>query len=91
MGINSQHITGFAVGIGAAALGFFLYTRYQDKVDDFLRKQGIKVPERGTKNHSNMNFEELVSEKERLEDLIAEMEMAGEKLKEGQKKAKTQS
>jgi len=51
MAINSNHVTGFAVGLGVAAVGF---------------------------DAGGMSLEDLVREKERLEDLIAEREIAGE-------------
>lgn len=79
MPINSQHITGFVVGLGLAGLGFYVYKKNQGEIDDFLRKQGIQVPESSTKDFSNLSLEELVTEKERLEDLIAEREMVTEK------------
>ena len=90
MALSGQHLTGFAIGLGAAGLGFFLYKRYQDKVDDFLRKQGINIPRHGSKDVSGMTLEELVSEKERLEDIIAELEMASSS-KGGAKPKKAQA
>ena len=45
MGINSQHLTGFAIGLGASALGFYLYKRNQSKVDAFLNEHGT-IPEK---------------------------------------------
>jgi hypothetical protein len=80
MAITSQHITGFAIGLGIAGLGFYVYKKNQPQVDDFLRKQGIQLPDRGSKDYTTMTLEELVSEKERLEDLIAEREMAVDKV-----------
>jgi hypothetical protein len=79
MPVNSQHITGFVVGLGVAGLGFYVYKKNQGEIDDFLRKQGIQVPESSAKDFSNLSIEELVAEKERLEDLIAEREMVTEK------------
>jgi len=76
MAISSQHVTGFAVGLGAAALGFYLYKKNQSKVDAFLRKHGIDVPAAGTLDVESLTLEQLVSEKERLEDIIAEREYA---------------
>ena len=78
MAINSQQITGFVVGLGVAGLGFYVYKKNQGEIDDFLRKQGIQVPESSSKDYSKLTIEELVSEKERLEDLIAEKEMVVE-------------
>ena len=76
MNVTSQHVTGFFVGVGAAAVGYYLYKNNQAKVDDFLRRQGIQIPERTMRDPASLTLEELVSEKERLEDLIAEREMA---------------
>jgi hypothetical protein len=75
-GITSQHLTGFAVGIGAAAVGFYLYKQNQPAVDEWLRKQGINVPNASVRDYSTLSVEELVAEKERLEDMIAEREYA---------------
>jgi hypothetical protein len=75
MGINTEHVTGFAVGVGAAALGVYLYRKNRQHVDQWLRQQGINVPDDAAKHADAMSLEELVREKERLEDLIAEREM----------------
>lgn len=76
MALSSQHVTGFFIGLGAAAAGFYLYKKNQNKVDDFLSKQGIKVPGSSKKDLSSLSLEDLVREKEHLEDVIAEREMA---------------
>jgi len=75
MPINSNHVTGFVVGLGIAAVGFYAYKQNQAAVDDWLRRQGVKVPAAGVKDVSAMTLEDLVTEKERLEDVIAEREM----------------
>jgi hypothetical protein len=75
MSVNSDHVTGFVVGLGAAALGVYLYKKNQREVDEWLRQQGISVPQAGGRDESKTSLEELVREKERLEDLIAEREM----------------
>jgi hypothetical protein len=74
MAITRQHITGFFLGMGAAAVGFFFYRQNQDKIDDFLRKRGIKLPGGAGKDYSSRSLEDLVREKERIEDIIAERE-----------------
>lgn len=76
MGINTDHVTGLAVGIGAAALGLYLYKKNQRTVDKWLRAQGINVPQDNGQNAASMSLEELMREKEQLEDLIAEREIA---------------
>ncbi len=74
MSFSSDHITGFAIGLGAAALGFYLYKNNQHQVDDFLRSHGIDLPAGGSMDTGNMTLEDLVAEKEKLEDKIAERE-----------------
>jgi hypothetical protein len=75
MTLTSDHLTGFVVGLGAAALGYYMYKKNETQVDDFLRSQGIEVPGKESAATSSMTLKELVAEKERLEDLIAEKEM----------------
>lgn len=75
MAINSNHVTGFVVGLGIAAAGFYVYKKNQPAVDDWLRRQGVKMPAAGTRDATAMTLEELVTEKEKLEDIIAEREM----------------
>jgi hypothetical protein len=78
MAINSQHVTGFVIGLGAAAAGFYFYKKNQKQVDEWLRKQGIELPAAAGGDYGNMSLEDLVHEKENLEDLIAEREYAAE-------------
>jgi hypothetical protein len=75
MSINSDHVTGFVLGLGASAVGLYLYKQNQNRVDEWLRQQGISVPQAAAQEASKMSLEELTREKERLEDLIAEREM----------------
>ena len=86
MNVTSQHVTGFFIGVGAAAVGYYFYKNNQAKVDDFLRRQGIQIPERTMRDPAALSLEELVSEKERLEDVIAEREMAEKEAKPAAKK-----
>lgn len=78
MAITSDHITGFALGLGSAAVLFYAYRKNQPQVDEWLRQQGIMLPVTGTEDPSTWTLEQLMREKERLEDLIAEREVAGE-------------
>lgn len=75
MAVNTQHVTGFVIGLGAAGLGFYVYKKNQKQIDDFLKSQGINMPTSTETDLSALTLEELVAEKERLEDLIAEREM----------------
>jgi len=78
MAITSDHVTGFVLGLGSAAVLFYTYRRNQPQVDAWLRQQGISLPETGAEDPSQWSLEQLTREKERLEDLIAEREMAGD-------------
>lgn len=74
MPITAQHVTGVVIGLGVAAAGFYLYKKNQKQVDAWLESQGIQFPGAGTSDPASMTLEELVRQKERLEDLIAERE-----------------
>jgi len=76
MPITTQHVTGFVIGLGVAAAGFYLYKINQKRVDDWLEAQGIQLPRAGASDPGSLTLEELVREKEKLEDLIAEREYA---------------
>ncbi len=75
MAIKTEHVLGFVAGMGASGLGFYLYKQNQHFVDDWLRQQGINLPQAGVQDEKKMSLEELTREKERFEDLIAEREM----------------
>ncbi|AKL96390.1 hypothetical protein CACET_c29460 [Clostridium aceticum] len=75
MNITRDHVTGFMVGVGVCAAGYYVYKKNQAKVDDFLRQQGIEMNPSKTLSYHDMTLEELVFEKERIEDLIAEKEI----------------
>ena len=76
MQINSNHVIGFAAGITASAACFYMYKRNQASFDAWLGKHGINLAGPSGKNPESMTLEELVTEKERFEDIIAEREMA---------------
>lgn len=75
-GIKKEHVVGVAVGIGVAAVGYYLYKKNQTKVDEFLRKQGINVRTSTCTNYENMDIEALTEVKEHIEDIIAEKELS---------------
>ena len=74
--ITKNHLVGAAVGIGVAAVAFYLYKKNQAKVDEFLRKQGINIKSSSCSNLDSMNIESLTEMKEHIEDLIAEKSAA---------------
>ncbi len=76
MVLTKEHLIGFSAGVGASALSYYIYKKNQHKVDDFLKTHKINTGEATTSNYDSMNLEELVFQKEHLEDLIAEKELA---------------
>lgn len=76
MAITSEHLVGAAVGVGVAAVGFYLYQKNQDKINEFLRTHGLDIPVSDKQPIETMNIEDLATLKERIEDLIAERELA---------------
>ncbi|ADL53594.1 hypothetical protein [Clostridium cellulovorans] len=72
--ITRDHITGALVGAGVLATGYFIYKKNQNRVDEFMRRQGINMPNNMTKDYRSMSFEELLETKELIEDIIAERE-----------------
>ncbi len=73
--INKDHITGALVGVGVCAVGYYAYKKNQEKVDNFLRNQGINIANENCKDYAAMSLEELMETKEAIEDFIAEKEM----------------
>ena len=71
---NNQLVKGILIGVGASIVGFCAYKHNEGKVDDFLRRHGVKVksPAAGFETRS---VEDLMRTKETIEDLIAEKEM----------------
>lgn len=76
--MTRDHIIGAALGIGIAATGFYLYKKNQDKIDEILRSHGMDIPVNENKPLNNMSVEELATLKEKIEDIIAERELAAE-------------
>ena len=74
--ITKNHLVGAAVGVGVAAVGFYLYKKNQAKVDEFLRKQGINIKTSSCASLENLDIEGLTEMKEHIEDLIAEKSAA---------------
>ena len=73
--VKKEHLIVAVAGVGAVAVTYYLYKKNQNKIDDFLRKQGINVKSSNQTSYENMSLEELVTVKENLEDLIAEKEL----------------
>lgn len=91
MPINSDNLTGFFVGLGVASLGFYLYKRNESQIGGFMQAMGLNWgATRDGHHYAGKSLEELVEEKEHLEDLIAELEMRHQK-KEPESEQKLES
>lgn len=73
---KKSYVTGFLIGVGVSATGYYLYKKNQNKVDGFLKKQGINIKTSEINNFNDYDLESLVETKEHLEDIIAEKEAA---------------
>ncbi len=76
--INKSLVFSFAAGVVVGALGLKIYNENKDTIDAKLKE--IKLPglanpaetESTSEATEDLTLEELMSQKERLEDLIAE-------------------
>ena len=71
---NNRLVKGILIGVGISAAGFLLYKNNEEKVDNFLRRNGIQV-KTPTGSLDSLSVEELMRTRERIEDLIAEKEL----------------
>ncbi len=74
MMVINPMVKGILIGVGVSALGFCAYKHNEEKVDDFLRRHGVKVKSPAA-GFETMSIEDLMRTKETIEDLIAEKEM----------------
>lgn len=88
MAVTTDHLVGVAVGVGIAAAGYYFYRKNEDKVDQFLRDHGMNIPVREGKPLASMSIEELATLKERIEDVLAEREVAAKATAAAEKTAK---
>ncbi len=71
---NNQLVKGILIGAGVSLAAFCVYKSNEEKVDQFLNRHGIHVKTCGNSLES-MSIEELMRQKEDIEDLIAEKEL----------------
>ena len=72
--LNNPMVKGILIGVGVSALGFCAYKHNEEKVDDFMRRHGVKVKSPAA-GFETMSVEDLMRTKETIEDLIAEREL----------------
>lgn len=71
---NNPFVKGILIGVGASVVGFCVYKHNEEKVDNFLRRHGVKVKSPAA-GFETMSVEDLMRTKETIEDLIAEKEL----------------
>lgn len=71
---NNPLVKGILIGVGASVVGFCVYKHNEEKVDNFLRRHGVKVKSPAA-GFEIMSVEDLMRTKETIEDLIAEKEL----------------
>ena len=71
----NNFVKGLLIGFGVSAAGFYFYKANEERIDDFLRSNGLPVAQSSRKNYANYTVEELMRTKEDIEDLIAEREI----------------
>ena len=86
---KSRFLYGALTGVAVTSAGVYLYRRNKDKIDAFLRSQGIQIPTSAAKDFADMDLKELTAAKESIEDLIAEIEYARKQAEEGGVKKKS--
>ncbi len=88
--MNNDHVTGFVAGVACTAFAYYWYHNNKERIDEFLKAQelGLQGP-LGSLNYPgpaaeprdpSPSLEELMREKERLEDQIAELSSKTEKV-----------
>lgn len=92
MMITNDHLVGFAAGAAVTALALYWYDQNRERVDSFLQAQGMGLgqpgmPWQGAPQYApapppsgdqELSIEELMAQKERLEDMIAELQATQE-------------
>lgn len=71
---NNPLVKGILIGVGASVVGFCVYKHNEEKVDNFLRRHGVKVKSPAA-GFETMSVEDLMRTKETIEDLIVEKEL----------------
>ena len=80
--LDKNLLFGFAAGCVLGAVGYKFYNEHKDDIEEKIKGlKNLKVPgsseskeEKAEESNDEMTLEELEAQKERLEDLIAEMQ-----------------
>lgn len=87
--MNNDHLTGFVAGVGCTAFAFYWYVNNRERIEEFMKAQELGLqtapgfgfpPVRAAVGANEaaaeqpIGLEELMLQKERLEDQIAELQ-----------------
>ncbi|SDN51473.1 hypothetical protein [Bacillus sp. OK048] len=76
MALNQDFLMGFVSGAVVGAVGYRLYEQNSGQLNRLIQPEGGGAnPFRQNSNSYRPSMEELMAQKERLEDLIAEMQV----------------
>ncbi|MBM7705065.1 hypothetical protein [Metabacillus iocasae] len=74
MALNQDFLMGFISGTVVGAVGYKLYEQNSGQLQRLLQPSP-GYPQAAAASHAQPSIEELVAQKERLEDLIAELKL----------------
>lgn len=77
MALNKDFLMGFVSGTVVGAVGYRLYEQNSGQLKSLIQPQGGFTQFESIGTSAQPTVEELVAQKERLEDLIAEQEAFG--------------
>lgn len=75
MAFNQDFLLGFVSGTVVGAVGYRLYEQNSGQLQRLLQPAAQGFRQQATATAQHPSLEELVAQKERLEDLIAEMKL----------------
>jgi len=75
--MSNDHVVGFVGGVACTAAAFYWYTQNREKVQEFLAAQeramaAARASAPVAEPSKKLSLQELMAQKERLDDLIAE-------------------
>ena len=68
---SNPKVKGSLIVVCVSAVAFYAYKHNEEKVDNFMRRHGVKVKSHSA-SYETMSVEDLMRTKETIEDLIAE-------------------
>jgi hypothetical protein len=78
MGLKIDHLAGFVLGVGVTAFALAVYAKNRGGLAALTRRLGGKPTKTADTDYEDKSLDELVREKEHLEEMIADRELAAE-------------